>query len=76
MKAMKRLAGKLVKIYQKPISEEDFEGIAKVIKIYNSYPINGQVMYEAKVVFQGEELTHWRRFTENQVLKSADERVE
>jgi hypothetical protein len=66
---MKNLAGKLVKIYQDPLTEQDFEGIAKVVKIYDSYPINGQVMYEAKVVFQGEESTNWRRFTENQILK-------
>jgi hypothetical protein len=66
---MKNLAGKLVKIYQDPLTERDFEGIAKVAKIYDSYPIDGQVMYEAEVVFQGEESTNWRRFTENQILK-------
>jgi hypothetical protein len=60
---------KRVKIYQKPMSNEEFEGIAKIIEVYDSYPVDGQMVYEAEVVFEGEEGSQWRRFTENQILK-------
>jgi hypothetical protein len=64
------LAGRLVKIYQDPLTERDFEGIAKVVKIYDSFPVDGQIMYEARVIFKREGITHFRRFTERQILDS------
>ena len=55
---MKIKQGQFVKVYKKPISREDYEGIAKVIRVFDN-PQDSQSVY-IDALFRDESCTYRR----------------